>query len=82
MPLFEMPETAGVKVPLAFILDKVLGLKGFCVGGARLFENQPLVVAARRGAHARDVLDLKDAVMKKVFNETKIKIEPEVKIIS
>ncbi|MEI7720128.1 MAG: UDP-N-acetylmuramate dehydrogenase [bacterium] len=81
MPLFAMPETAGVKVPLAFILDKVLGLKGFCVGGARLFENQPLVVAAAHGTRAQDIFDLKDVVMKKVFDETQIKIEPEVKII-
>ena len=42
LPIFALPESPGVKVPLAWILDKVLGLKGFAVGGARLFERQPL----------------------------------------
>ena len=87
MPVFEMPETSGVKVPLAWILDKALHLKGFpvCgasgVGGARLFEKQPLVVAAARGTSARNVLELKDVVAKKVFDECGIILEPEVKII-
>lgn len=81
MPLFDMPETDGVKVPLAWLLDNALHLKGMAVGGARLFENQVLVIAATRNTLAHDVKELASEVQKKVFNELKIKIEAEVKIL-
>jgi UDP-N-acetylenolpyruvoylglucosamine reductase len=51
------------------------------VGGARLFERQALVIAASRDARADDVKQLALLVEKKVFDELKIKIEPEVKIL-
>lgn len=81
MPLFDMPETDGVKVPLAWLLDNALHMKGASVGGARLFEKQVLVIAATRNTSARDVKQLAFEVEKKVFDELKIKIEPEVKIL-
>ena len=81
MPLFLMPETSGVKVPLAWLLDKALSLHGTRVGGARLFDKQALVIAADRNASAHDVKELASFVQKKVFEELKIKIEPEVKIL-
>ncbi|HVY72521.1 MAG TPA: UDP-N-acetylmuramate dehydrogenase [Candidatus Paceibacterota bacterium] len=81
MPLFDMPETEGVKVPLAWLLDHALHLKGTEVGGARLFENQVLVIAAKRGTSSHDVQELASHVQEKVFSELKIKIEPEVKIL-
>src|SRR3989344_5086871 len=48
----------GVKVSLAWLLDRALGIKGLSVGGARLFERQPLVISASRDAHSRDVAEL------------------------
>jgi UDP-N-acetylmuramate dehydrogenase len=81
MPIFHMPETDGVKVPLAWLLDNALHLKGYAVDGARLFEKQALVIAATRKASANDVKKLATFVQEKVFEELKIKIEPEVKII-
>lgn len=81
LPVFAMPETAGVKIPLAWLLDRVLNLKGFAVGGARLFEKQPLVVAATKGTSSDDVLALAHAVAEKVQENFSISIEPEVKII-
>ena len=81
MPLFAMPETGGVKIPLAWLLDHVLRLKGMRMGGARLFEKQPLVIAAARGCSARDVRELAKQVQEKVFENFGMHIEPEVKII-
>lgn len=81
LPIFAMPETDGVKVPLAWLLDKVLALKGFAIGGARLFEKQPLVVAAKKGTPSSDVLELAQKVIEKVKENFSISIEPEVKII-
>ena len=76
-----MPETEGVKVPLAWLLDRVLNLKGFSAGGARLFEKQPLVIAAKKGTPSSDLLELAQKVIEKVKENFSIEIEPEVKII-
>lgn len=82
LPLFEMPETAGVKVPLAWLLDRVLRAKGMREGGARLFERQPLVVAAQFGTPARDVLALAQKIKTAARERLALELEEEVKIIS
>ncbi len=82
MPLFSMPETEGTKVPLAWLLDHVLGLNGFSLGPVRLFESQPLVVVARRGAAAADVIALASAVRVRMRESLGIAVEPEVHIIA
>jgi len=72
----------GVKVSLAWLLDRALGIKGLSVGGARLFERQPLVISASRDAHSRDVAELAGKVADLVRDKLQIDIEPEVKIIN
>lgn len=81
MPLFDLPESSGTKVPLAWLIDRVLNLKGLAVGGARLFERQPLVIAVARGTPAADVRALAGKVTSKVQEKFGINIEPEVKIL-
>jgi UDP-N-acetylmuramate dehydrogenase len=84
LPLFEMPETTDIKVPLGWFLDfkrGVMDLRDVRVGGARMFEKQFLVLVAERNTSAKDVKELVTTVQKKVFDELKIKIEPEVKIL-
>ncbi len=80
MPLFDMPE-GGIKVPLGWILDRALSLKGTRIGGAFLWAEQALVVATDASATSADVVALADDVRKKVFDATRIAIEPEVRII-
>lgn len=70
-----------VKVPLAFILDKVLGLRGHRDAQVYLFGNQPLVLVADTGATARDIDVFADAIAKKVFDATSIDIEREVQTL-
>ena len=77
----QYPAAHGVKVSLAWLLDNALGLKGFAIGHARLFEKQPIVVVLARGGEAKEVLALKDVVQKKVFDVLGIAIETEVQII-
>ncbi len=69
-----------VKVPIAWVLDKVLNLRGFSNGSAnvRLFERQPLVLVAEKGATAAEVDVLAAEVTKRVFDATGITIEREV----
>ena len=81
LPIFAMPETAGVKVPLAWLLDNVLKLKGASVGGARLFEKQPLVIAAKRNTSSSEVQALAEKVLHEVKNKFNLDVEAEVKII-
>lgn len=81
MPLFAMPETAAVKVPLGWILDKVLNLRGYSRGGARLYERQALVIAASQSATAHDVRALCEAVKKEVEAKTNLKIKEEVTML-
>lgn len=77
----QFPAEGGVKISLAWLLDNALHLKGTTQGGARLFEHQPLVIAAERGARAGDVRTLAEFVALRVREELKISIEPEVRIL-
>lgn len=80
MPLFPMPE-GGTKVPLAWILDHVLSLKGKREGNAFLWPAQALVIAAERNASSDSVLALADFVKEEVKKKTGININPEVRIL-
>ncbi|MBU2159112.1 UDP-N-acetylmuramate dehydrogenase [Patescibacteria group bacterium] len=73
------PVEGGVKIPLAFILDRVLGLKGFAEGNVSLFGNQPLVLVAGENATAKEIDLFATAIANKVYEETGIKIEREVR---
>jgi len=70
-----------VKIPLAWILDKVCNFKGLTHKGARLFEKQPLVLIASRGTPTSDVLALVSEVEREVYKKTNILIEREVEYV-
>jgi UDP-N-acetylmuramate dehydrogenase len=80
MPVFELPE-GGVKIPLAWILDRVIHAKGMREGGAFVWDAQPLVIAADRGATARDVRALAQKITDAVKLKTNIDIVPEVRVL-
>ena len=81
LPVF--PQEGGVaKVSLAWLLDHALGLKGYAIGKARLYEKQPLVLVARRGASSNDVDLLARDVQARVHAATGIMIEREVETFS
>jgi UDP-N-acetylmuramate dehydrogenase len=75
------PVPGQVKIPLAFILDKFLGLRGYQLGPAFLFGNQPLVLVAGKGAHASDVDALACDIEARVERATGIRIEREVRFL-
>lgn len=77
MPGF--PTVGGIKVPLAWILDKVLSLKGFSASHVHLFEAQPLVIVADKGATASDVEAIAEEVAGRVKEATGIELEWEVR---
>jgi UDP-N-acetylmuramate dehydrogenase len=84
LPIFPMPETTGVKVPLAWFLDSkngALNLQNVSEGGARLYEKQPLVIVVKRNTHASDVKKLSQSVILEVKQALNIEIEAEVKVL-
>lgn len=73
------PAIDGVKVPLAYILDRMLGLRGYRDGKVWLFDAQPLVLVADRGATAQDIDAFADRIAARVHAEIGIAIEREVR---
>jgi UDP-N-acetylmuramate dehydrogenase len=71
-----------VKISLAWVLDHALSLKGYTKGNVRLYEKQPLVVVAKRGATAIEVDALGNEVSDRVKQLLEINIEREVETIS
>ncbi len=57
------------------------GLKGFSVGGAQVSEKHAGFVVNKGGATTADIMELGRLVAEKVFNETGIMLEREVKYI-
>lgn len=80
IPVFVLPE-GGVKIPLAWIFDHVMHLKGRRVGKAFVWEKQPLVLAVEEGGSARDVRGLAEEIVRDFVLKTDIHITPEVRIL-
>lgn len=77
MPGF--PNKTGVKIPAAFILDHVLGLRGYTEGNISLFENQPLVLVAQNGATQKEINIFANSIATRVHDVTGITLEREVR---
>jgi UDP-N-acetylmuramate dehydrogenase len=79
IPMYDVP--GGKKIPLAWILDTVLHLKGYDKNNVSLYKHHPLVLITEKGATATDVQSLQKEIEKKVFDATGIKIEREVRFL-
>lgn len=77
----QFPNPHGIKIPLAFVLDKVLSLRGYKKGNAFLFGAQPLVLVLSRNGRAEEVEQLAKEIEEKVFSATEINIEREVRTL-
>ncbi len=64
----------------AALIDQC-GLKGLTVGGARVSEKHAGFVINGGGATCRDILNLMDEIRERVFRESGIELEPEVKYL-
>lgn len=79
IPTFRTIE--GIKVSLAWLLDKGLSITQRQVGGARQFETQPIVLVASNGASARDVDELASMIERDVLERAHISLQREVRAI-
>ena len=80
MPYYDAPEGTGKKIPAAWLITKA-ELKGRSVGGAQIYEKQPLVIVNRCNAQPSDVVELAGLVMSTVSEKFGISLEPEVNYI-
>lgn len=85
LPGFPLPSTVyglpSVKVPLAWILEHLCGLKGFEKGNVKLFQKQPIVLVHNGCAAAEEIEVFANEVVEKVKAKTGIEIEWEVQRI-
>ena len=80
MPRYMLPSGLA-KVPAAWLIDRC-GLKGRQIGGAKVWESQPLVIVNVDGtASAADVLALENEIIHAVSDSYNITLTPEAEHI-
>jgi UDP-N-acetylmuramate dehydrogenase len=70
-----------IKVSLAWIIDKVCGLKDYCLGNACTYQNQALVIVTKAGGTSSDVDNLAQHIVNMVKEKTGLYIEREVESV-
>ena len=80
MPHFKVKELNGFKLSAAWLIDQC-GLKGMTVGGAAVYEKQPLVLVNTGHAKPEDVIELASIVKKAVKDKFYVELYPEVNYI-
>ncbi len=80
LPMFK-DKKGYVKIPLAFVLDKICKLKDYKIKNVGLYVSQPLVVVNYGKATYKEINSFIKIIEKKVFEKIKIKIEREVEEI-
>ncbi len=78
LPGFPDCDGAKIKVSLGWILDKICNAKGMSVGNAYVYEKQALVLVAKPGAKASEVIALSRQIQDIVREKTGIVVEAEV----
>jgi len=77
MPSYVLPNSQ-VKIPLAWIIDKVCGLKGKRDDNVGTFENQAIVLINWNGATGVEIKNFAEKIKKEVKEKTGIEVEMEV----
>ena len=76
-PHYDLPDD-NVKVPAAWLIDQC-GFRGKVLGGAQVYEKQPLVIVNASGsASPEDVLTLENQIIASVQQKYDITLHPEV----
>jgi UDP-N-acetylmuramate dehydrogenase len=78
--LKEIKEKLQGKIPAAFLID-ICGLKGKRVGGAKLWDRQPLVIVNEGNATSLNVVELINQVRDEVLAKIGIKLEIEPELV-
>jgi UDP-N-acetylmuramate dehydrogenase len=79
IPSYPVAEKDDIKIPIAWIIDHVLGMRGYTIGPVGFFEQHALVLVAYDGATAHDIDVFAKDVAQRVHDATNIVIEREVR---
>lgn len=79
VPFYAQPDGL-YKVPAAWLIDRA-GLKGYRIGGAAVYERQPLVLVNLGGATPEDFYRLAQHVQTVIQERWGITLEPEVRFL-
>lgn len=74
------PNENGVKIPLAYVLDHILGLRGYTEGNVSLYEKQPLVLVTHMGATANEIDSFAKKIAERVYDTIGVTLEREVQM--
>lgn len=80
IPSYEVDKKS-VKIPIAWVLDKVCNFKGYREGDVGIYENQPLVLVNFGDGTAAEIQALAKKMIESVREKTGITIEPEVGMV-
>lgn len=67
------------KIPAGWLIDQC-GLKGFCIGDAKVYEKQALVIVNKGQATPLDIVNLAKYIISSVKVKFEIDLEPEIRI--
>lgn len=70
-----------VKIPLAWVLDNVCGLRGYKDGNVWLHDKQPLVLVTNKKATAQDIKNFSEKIKQIVKEKINLDIEEEVRYV-
>ena len=75
----EIDKGAKIKIPTAFIMDRVMNLKGTSVGDAAISDKQAITIVNRGNATSEDVMKLFKKIRQLIYSMTGMKVtnEPE-----
>lgn len=70
-----------VKIPLAWVLDKVLGLRGYGEGNVALHSSQPLALINLGHATSKEVISFSQNISNKIFDVIGVYPDVEVRVL-
>lgn len=70
-----------IKIPLAWILDKICDVKGLQMGNVGLYEKQPLAVVNLGGATFKEIEKFTNQISARLKEKTGITVEWEVRVM-
>ena len=78
----QYPESSGhVKIPLAWIIDRVCGRRGMGRNGLSLHDTQPLALVHHGGSNAAEILEFANEIARDIKRHTGIDAEFEVSLV-